>query len=169
MRALGARGGGPLLCELHRAGGALAGVLEVAAVWEAWVYKPNVIEHDGDAERVPPDRDERIQRQVVLAAATDFLTARSAATEETVITIARDWLAREPDAPPISEPIRTPRAGCVMSAQSISGNTCRGLSLARRPAGVRSQRLGLCRQSADGLAAELGSSTAACSSIGSPA
>lgn len=78
-------------------------MLEVPAVGEAWVYKPIVIEHDGEAERVPPDRDERIQRQVALAAAADFLSARSAATEENVITIARDWLswlAREPDAPP---------------------------------------------------------------------
>jgi hypothetical protein len=85
-------------------------VLEVAAVREAWVYKPIVIEHDGEAERVPPDRDEHIQRVVALAAAAELPACRSAATEENVTTTARDWLSWlqvSRTHRPISEPIRT--------------------------------------------------------------
>jgi hypothetical protein len=67
-------------------------VLQVAEAWEAWVYRPALIERDDPSVRVGPDREERIKRQVALSGAAEFLATRPRATVDDVLTIADDWL-----------------------------------------------------------------------------
>jgi hypothetical protein len=67
-------------------------VVQIAAVWEAWIYQPTILEHDGVPTRAEPDKDERIARQVALTAVVDFLGARPQATADDVLPIAEDWL-----------------------------------------------------------------------------
>jgi hypothetical protein len=68
-------------------------VLQVAEAWEAWVYRPALVQRDEASVSVEPDRDERIKRQVALSSAAEFLATRPQATTEDVLTIADDWLA----------------------------------------------------------------------------
>jgi hypothetical protein len=67
-------------------------VLQVAEAWEAWVYRPAVVQQDDASVNVEPDRDERIKRQVALSSAAEFLAMRPRATVDDVLTIADDWL-----------------------------------------------------------------------------
>jgi hypothetical protein len=88
-------------------------VLQVAEAWEAWVYRPALVQRDDASVAVAPDREERIKRQVALSDAAEFLATRPRATADDVLTIADDWLAwlsrpiadtprpREESAPPV--------------------------------------------------------------------
>ncbi len=66
-------------------------VLQVAEAWEAWVYRPAMVNRDDDSVSVEPDKDERIKRQVAVSAAAEFLATRSEATAQNVLIIADDW------------------------------------------------------------------------------
>jgi hypothetical protein len=75
--------------------------LDLAAAFEAWVYRPMADEQDGEPTERAPDRERRVRRESALASVVEFLANKPEARPEHILVLAEAWerwLSRPRDA-----------------------------------------------------------------------
>ena len=65
--------------------------LDLAASFEAWVYRPMVKEQDAGRIEIPPDRERRLKRESALSSVVEFLANKPEARPEHVLVLAEAW------------------------------------------------------------------------------
>ena len=65
--------------------------LDLAASFEAWVYRPGVQEQDAVRTEIPPDRERRLKRESALSSVVEFLANKPEARPEHILVLAEAW------------------------------------------------------------------------------
>jgi hypothetical protein len=65
--------------------------LELAAAFEAWVYRPVIREQDDGHAEFAPDRERRVKRESALSSVVEFLANKPDARPEHILVLAAAW------------------------------------------------------------------------------
>ena len=65
--------------------------LQLAAAFEAWVYRPVIRDQDDQHAAFSPDRERRVKRESALSSVVEFLANKPEARPEHILVLAEAW------------------------------------------------------------------------------